>query len=239
MREDILSSAKEALEKAGVPKDEPYIPNTIDKERLDRIMEEFVAGFDVIKKYCLAASVFGSSRCSFEDEVYQNAKGLAKVLAEDGFSIITGGGHGVMQAASEGAQEAGGDAVGLNIELPYEQQLNDHVTDSQEFHYFFIRKVMLSFASEVYIFFPGGFGTLDEFFEIVTLIQTHKIQKIPVVLVGKEYWGPLLSWIDEVLNKENHAIDASDMEIYHLVDSVEEARAYINKMVPIDKLKAC
>jgi len=145
-----------------------------------------------------------------------------------------------MQAASRGASEAeGGQAVGLNIELPYEQQNNPYVTASQHFHYFFVRKVMLSFASEVYVFFPGGFGTMDEFFEIVTLIQTYKIQKIPVILVGKEYWTPLLSWIESTLYEKNNAINKEDMEIYHLVDTPEEAQAKIRELVPIEKLKAC
>jgi len=238
MREDITFTAKEAVDSPDF-KDKAYEPNEIEVGRLFKLMAEFVAGFNILKKYCLAATIFGTARCSFDDDVYKKAKELAARLAKDDFTIISGGGRGVMQAANRGAKEAGGDSVGLNIELPYEQQINEYITDMQSFHYFFIRKVMLSFASEVYIFMPGGFGTMDEFFEIVTLIQTKKIQRIPVILVGKEYWTPLLSWINETLYEKNHAIDKEDMEIYHLVDSVDEAYDKIRELLPIDQLKAC
>lgn len=220
-------------------RDERYVPNKMDLGRLIRIFIEFATGFNFLRKYCLAATIFGTARCKFDDRVYKDARALGGRLAADGFAVITGGGPGVMEAANAGAQAAGGDSVGLNIELPEEQSENGYLTDSKEFHYFFSRKVMLSFASEVYIFFPGGFGTLDEFFEIVTLIQTGKVQKsIPVILIGKEYWTPLLTWIEDTLYA-NGAIDKGDMQLYHLVDSVDEAHTVIHTLLDVEKLKAC
>jgi hypothetical protein len=194
-------------------------------------MAEFVSGFEVLRRHALAATFFGTARCEFGDKIYNMAAELAKMLSQEGFTIITGGGGGVMEAANRGAFESGGDSVGLNIHLPKEQVLNQFTTDSESFHYFFTRKVMLSFASEVYVFFPGGFGTLDEFFEIATLIQTKKIKPVPIVLVGKEYWEPLLKWIERDLYGHYKAIDKEDMDIYHLADSIETAFDYVMKTV--------
>jgi uncharacterized protein (TIGR00730 family) len=202
-------------------------PARIEPWRIFKIMSEFVEGFDVLKRYGLAASFFGTARASFEHPVYQEAEQLAAKLAKRGFAVITGGALGVMQAANKGAFEAGGASVGLNIHLANGQQDNTYLTEKFEFEHFFVRKVMLTFASEVYIYFPGGFGTLDEFFEIVTLIQTKKIKRVPIVLVGKSYWTPLLSFIEESLYKEHKAIDEEDMQLYQLVDSVDEAYDYI------------
>src|SRR6185369_15260700 len=152
------------------------------------------------------------------------AEALAGKLAKRGFAVITGGAQGVMEAANKGAFNAGGASVGLNIHLPNAQGNNAYLTDKFEFEHFFVRKVMLTFASEVYIYFPGGFGTMDEFFEIVTLIQTKKIKKVPVVLYGKEYWTPLLTLINDHLFIAHKAVDESDTkDIYHVVDSVDEA----------------
>ncbi len=197
--------------------------NAIESWRIFKIMAEFVSGFEVLRRYDLAATFFGTARCEFGDKVYENTTNLARRLTEAGFTIITGGGSGAMEAANKGAHEAGGDSVGLNIRLPKEQITNSYVTDSEGFHYFFTRKVMLAFASEVYIFMPGGFGTLDEFFELTTLVQSKKIRPLPLILVGKTYWEPLLHWIEADLYSTYHAIDKEDMEIYHLVDSVDEA----------------
>jgi len=195
-------------------------------------MKEFIRGFRILKKYELAVTFFGSARSAPEAKACREARELAKRLSMDGFTVITGGGGGIMRAANQGAHDAGGESVGLNIKLPHEQHLNGYTTDSEEFHYFFTRKVMLSFASEAYVFFPGGFGTMDEFFEIVTLIQTKKIQKIPVVVVGKEYWAPLLSWIEKTLWGKNKTISKEDMDIYHMADSVDEAYELVRKLVP-------
>lgn len=200
-------------------------------ERVGRIASEFTQGFEELQKYDLAATFFGSARCSLESALYKDAAGLAYRLSRSGFTIITGGAAGVMEAANKGAYDAGGDSVGLNISLPDEQSGNDYTTDRHDFHYFFTRKVMLTFASEVYIYFPGGFGTLDEFFEIATLIQTKKIEPIPIILVGKAYWSPLLQWIKKGLLEQHETISKEDMSLYTLVDSVDEAYHEIIKQV--------
>lgn len=204
--------------------------NEIESWRIFKIMAELVDGFELLRNYDLAATIYGSARHHFDEQVYKDAEMLAARLAGEGFAVITGGGDGIMGAANKGAKEAGGNSIGLNIQLPTEQQENEYTTDRKEFHYFFTRKVMLAFASEVYIFFPGGFGTLDELFEIMTLVQTKKIKRIPIILMGKTYWQPLITWIEEVLCKEG-AVDDSDMQIYQLVDSVDEAMEVIKKRV--------
>lgn len=191
--------------------------------RLARIGREFNQGFKFISKYDLAATFFGSSRYGVKHDMYKEATKLARMLAEKEFTIITGGGPGIMEAANKGAYEAEGESVGLCIKLPTEQVTNKYVKDSLSFHYFFSRKVMLSFASEVYVFFPGGFGTMDEFFEMVTLIQTGKDEDILVVCVGEHYWGGLFDWVKSTVFEENKAISEEDMDIYKLVDSAEEA----------------
>ncbi len=199
--------------------------------RIFRIMGEFVAGYEFLRHYKLAASVFGSARCQPSSKTYKEARKLGRMLAEAGFAVITGGGPGVMEAANRGAYEAGGKSVGINIQLPLEQRINPYVKESIAFNYFFVRKLMLSYASEVYIFFPGGFGTLDEFFEMITLIQTKKSHPVPVVLVDKKYWQPLLKWIDKVVYGKYKAIDKKDMDIYYLVDDAEEAFTLIKSML--------
>ncbi|MHB8660674.1 MAG: LOG family protein [Minisyncoccota bacterium] len=212
------------------PNDRPLLvckPKKIESWRVFKIMSEFVEGFDLIRRYGLAASFFGSARASFDDEVYKHATELASRLAKKGFAIITGGSAGVMQAANKGAFDAGGVSVGLNINLPNAQSYNQYLTDKFGFDHFFVRKVMLTYASEVYVYFPGGFGTLDEFFEIVTLVQTKKIRSVPIVLFGKKYWGPLLAFIEKTLYQEHKAIDKGDLKLYTLVDSVDEAYDYI------------
>lgn len=201
--------------------------SAVQSWRIFRIMSEFVNGFDILRKYSTAATFFGSARLSPQEPAYKAAELLAAKLAKKGFAIITGGGPGIMEAANVGAFKVGGKSVGLNIQLPMEQKLNPYVTESESFHFFFSRKVMLSFASEVYVYFPGGFGTLDELFELVTLIQTEKITKIPIVLYGKEFWEPLLSYFDKVLLKEYKTISKEDMSLLHVVDSVDEAYEYV------------
>jgi uncharacterized protein (TIGR00730 family) len=196
-----------------------------------KIMSEFVEGFELLGRYGLAATFFGSVRKSFEDRFYADATELAARLAKSGYAIITGGSAGVMEAANKGAHDAGGSSIGLNIRLDTHQGANHYLTDYMIFDHFFVRKVMLTFASEVYIYFPGGFGTLDEFFEIVTLVQTKKIRRIPIVIYGKEYWTPLIEFMKTKMLAEHQAIDPSDLDIFHLVDSVDEAYDYIIKNV--------
>ncbi len=205
--------------------------DAVESWRIFRIMAELVSGFELLRKHGLAATFFGTARCGAGEEVYKQAEELAAKLAKGGFTIITGGGPGVMEAANVGAFKVGGKSIGLNIELPMEQRLNPYVTETEKFHFFFTRKVMLAFASEVYIYFPGGFGTLDELFEIITLIQTKKISKIPVILYGKKFWSPLLEWIDQSLAKKYGTISRDDINLVHVVDSVDEAYEYIMKTV--------
>lgn len=213
-----------------MPEDRPLLickPKKMESWRIFKIMSEFIEGFDVISRYGLAVSFFGSARVSLNADVYVHATELAGRLAKQGFAVITGGSSGVMQAANKGAFEAGGASVGLNINLPDAQTYNPYLTERSVFDHFFVRKVLLTYASEAYIYFPGGFGTLDEFFEIVTLVQTKKIRKVPIVLYGKEYWEPLLAFIEKTLYREHATIDKEDMELYTLVDSVDEAYDYI------------
>jgi len=212
-----------------------HIPHGVEQsERVKKITEEFVRGFHFLRNYGLAASFFGSARRDSTHPTYQEAYQLAFRLSKAGFVIITGGGPGIMEAANKGAYDAGGTSAGLNIRLPKGQQTNRYVKEAEAFDYFFIRKVMLAFASEVYIFFPGGFGTLDEFFELTTLVQTKKIGRIPIILVDKAYWQPLVGWIKKSLYQRNKTIGKKDTEIYRLADSADEAFRLIRKMVKKD-----
>lgn len=206
-------------------------PRELESWRVFKIMSEFVEGFEAIKKYGLAASFFGTARATFEDHFYKEATELAGRLAKAGYAVITGGSAGIMEAANRGAFEAGGASVGLNIRLEENQGVNTYVTDSYTFEHFFVRKVMLAFASEVYIFFPGGYGTMDEFFEIVTLVQTKKIRKVPIIVYGKEYWEPLIAYMQLKFLEEHAAIDALDLELFFMADTVDEAFEYITKSV--------
>jgi uncharacterized protein (TIGR00730 family) len=206
-------------------------PRTLEPWRVFKIMSEFVEGFEVIQKYALAATFFGSTRASFDSSIYQAATELAGRLAKKGFAVITGGSAGVMEAANKGAFEAGGASIGLNIRLDVNQPMNRYVTEQITFDHFFVRKVMLTYASEVYVYFPGGFGTMDEFFEIVTLVQTAKIKPLPIVCYGKEYWDPIVTQFRERFYEKYHAIDERDLDIFKVVDSVDEAYEYIIKTV--------
>mgnify|MGYP001979606601 FL=1 len=205
--------------------------DAVQSWRVFRIMSEFVQGFELLREHGLAATFWGSARMTPDDEYYKDAEELAAKLAKKGFSIISGGGPGIMEASNVGAFKVGGKSVGLNIQLPFEQKLNPYTTESLDFDFFFSRKVMLTFASEVYVYFPGGFGTLDELFEIVTLIQTKKIEPIPVILYGKDYWEPLMRFFEKDLLKKHKTISKEDLDIFHMVDSVPEAMKYITKEV--------
>lgn len=199
--------------------------------RVFRIMAEFVDGFQFLEDFKKTVTFFGSARFKPGTKWYEEARKLGKLLSQSGYSVITGGGPGIMEAANRGAVEGkNGDSIGLNIQLPYEQRANPFVKKGIGFHYFFTRKVMLSYAAEAYVFSPGGYGTLDEVFELLTLIQTKKIyEKIPVVLLGKEYWGGLLKWMEETVLNKHEAIDPEDLKLFKLADTAEEAFQYIRK----------
>lgn len=202
----------------GVKSGEPVSP-----WRIFRIMAEFVNGFEFLQNYKKAVTIFGSARFPSQSPYYRAAESVAYRLAQDGYAIITGGGPGIMEAANKGAFRAGGKSVGINIRLPLEQRINKYVQEFESFRYFFTRKVMLVSASKLYIFFPGGYGTMDELFELLTLIQTHKVTPVPIILVGKKYWNPLLHWIDETFYRELRTIAAEDKAIYRLVDNADQA----------------
>jgi len=201
-----------------------------DTWRMFHIMAEFVEGFEALAEYHPSVSIFGSSRVQPGDEVYQKAERIGQLMAENGFGVITGGGLGVMEAANRGAALAGGRSIGLNIELPLEQNPNPYTNVNLSFHYFFVRKVMFIKYAVAYIILPGGFGTMDELFESVTLIQTHKIKPFPVILVGSEYWKGLFDWIKGVVLREKK-ISPEDLEILQLIDEPEEIIKTIKKTV--------
>jgi uncharacterized protein (TIGR00730 family) len=198
--------------------------------RVFRIVAEFVDGFQYIADFKKTVTIFGSTRISRRDHWYKEAERLGYLLAKRGFSVVTGGGPGIMEAANKGAAGAGGNSIGLNIQLPHEQRANPYVNKMIGFHYFFTRKLMLTYSAEAYVYFPGGFGTLDEFFEIVTLIQTRKIAThLPVILVGKDYWKPLTRWFHDELAVKRKTIDRADTKIYEIVDSAEAAMRIVKK----------
>src|SRR5687767_11931305 len=192
-----------------------------DTWRVFRIMGEFVTGFDELATLSRAVSIFGSARTSPDDPAYKAAQETAALFARAGYGVITGGGPGVMEAANKGAFEAGGLSIGCNIELPFEQSSNEYLTHSLKFKYFFVRKMMFVKYSLGFIIFPGGFGTLDELFEALTLIQTKKIRNFPVVLYGSEYWAGMLSWIRDFAMKEGK-VSEQDLKLLHLTDSPTE-----------------
>lgn len=197
--------------------------------RVFRIMAEIVEGFHLLTKTSREVSVFGSARTAPTSHWYKESFALGTLLGKNGFTVVTGGGGGIMEAANKGAYEVGAPSVGLNIELPHEQKPNPYVTLSHGFHYFFTRKVMLAAAAQAYVFFPGGFGTLDELFELVTLVQTGKSAKIPIVLIGKDHWAPLVAWLETQVYGTQDAIDPGDLRLLTVVDSAEEAYAIVAK----------
>jgi uncharacterized protein (TIGR00730 family) len=190
--------------------------------RIFRIMAEFTEGFEFLADLKKEVSIFGSARVKSSDYYYKEARKLATMLGRAGFTIITGGGPGIMEAGNRGAVEGGTTSVGLNIELPNEQRINRYVRKAKAFHYFFTRKVMLSVSSQAYIFFPGGYGTLDEAMELITLIQTKKMCRIPVVLVGKKFWGSFVEWVKVAMLAEGY-VAPEDLQLLQIVDSAEEA----------------
>ena len=193
-----------------------------DTWRVFRIMAEFVEGFETLSKIGKAVSVFGSARLKPEDKYYKMAVQVSYLLAKEGYAVITGGGPGIMEAANKGARKAKGASIGLNIQIPKEQKPNKYIDLLLEFHYFFCRKVMFLKYGKAFVILPGGFGTMDELFESLTLIQTHRIEKFPVVLIGSEYWQGLVDWLKKAVLKK-HCITRSDLNIFSIVQTPEEA----------------
>ncbi len=198
--------------------------------RLFKIMGEFVDGVDALHDLGPAVSIFGSARITPNDAVYKKAEKIAELFVKKGFSVITGGGGGVMEAANKGAADAGGTSVGLNIILPFEQKPNLFANVTLDFKYFFIRKVMFIKYASAYIILPGGFGTLDELFEAVTLVQTRRIKPFPLILVGSEYWAGLIDWIKDKLLGEKR-ISSEDLEILQIMDDPEEIVKAVQKVI--------
>jgi uncharacterized protein (TIGR00730 family) len=200
--------------------------------RMFRIMAEFVDAFETMSNIHNAVSIFGSARVKPEDEYYQKAEKLARLLAQNGFSVITGGGPGIMEAANKGAAEGGGKSVGMNIRLPFEQKPNPYANVHLDYKYFFIRKVMFVKYAIAYVILPGGYGTIDELFEALTLIQTKRIKSFPVILMGSEYWRGLLDWLKKTMQQEDKILPA-DLDLIQVIDDPEEAVKYIKKYIII------
>jgi uncharacterized protein (TIGR00730 family) len=198
--------------------------------RLFKIMGEFVEGVEGLHDLGPSVSFFGSARTKPGDPLYKKAQTLAALFVKNGFGVITGGGGGIMEAANKGAAEAGGPSVGLNIRLPFEQQPNPFATVRMEFKYFFIRKVMFIKYAAAYVVMPGGFGTLDELFEVMTLVQTRRIRPFPIILVGSDYWGGLLKWIRKQLLDQSR-VSPEDMDIIQVLDEPEEIVGAIRRIL--------
>jgi len=198
--------------------------------RVFRIMAEFVEGIEMLSDVNNAVTIFGSARVKTDDVYYQKTEKLAKLLVEEKFNVITGGGPGIMEAANKGASEAGGKSVGLNIRLPFEQKPNPYANIHLDYKYFFVRKVMFVKYAVAYVILPGGFGTLDELFEALTLIQTKKIKSFPLILMGSEYWGGLIDWLKNTMLKEGKILPV-DMDLLQIVDEPEEVVKLIKKYV--------
>jgi uncharacterized protein (TIGR00730 family) len=218
--EERMRSADEGLLQR---QEDPGFVHT-DPWRVLRIMGEFVDGFDVLARIGLAVTVFGSARIQPDSPYYAAAREVGAGIAKRGFAVITGGGPGIMEAANRGANEAGGLSIGCNIELPHEQSPNPYANLSIDFRYFFVRKTMFVKYSEAFVVFPGGFGTMDELFEALTLIQTAKVKRFPVVLYGSDYWGGLLDWVHGTLATEG-MVSASDLALVQVVDTTDEVCA--------------
>lgn len=196
--------------------------------RVSRIDRELDKGFEIVDRYTNTVTIFGSARFEEGNEHYDKAREVSAALANEGYTVVTGGGGGIMEAGNRGAYEAEGQSLGFNITLPHEQHLNPYTTESMPFRYFFTRKVILSYGATGYVYFPGGFGTLDEFFEILTLIQTRKMPMAPLVLVGKEYWTGLDKYIKEHMLKGDKTISVGDELLYTITDDTDEILQIIN-----------
>lgn len=209
---------------------EPNIHNKDIVAHVQHISREFSEGFEFVKKYPKSVTIFGSSQAPADSKHYLSAVELGgKIVKETGYAVITGGGPGIMEAANKGAYEAGGISLGMSVSLPHESSTNAYVNHGIKFSYFFSRKTMLMFAAEAYVFFPGGMGTLDELFNVLTLIQTGKIPRVPIVLFDSHYWSTLRSFLEEIVFKKYNAIDKKDFALFEITDSVDRAMEIIQK----------
>lgn len=211
---------------------------TNDSWAIFKIMGEFVNGFERMSNIGPCVSIFGSARTAEDDQYYKLAVSIAEKITQHGYGVITGGGPGIMEAGNKGAHLAGGTSVGLNIDLPFEQHDNPFIDSdkSLDFDYFFVRKVMFVKYSQGFVVMPGGFGTLDELFEAMTLIQTHKIDKFPIILVGVEFWGGLLDWIKKTLLNTHQNISPQDLDLIHLVDTADDVLSILDNFYDKDNL---
>ncbi len=225
-----MMNEEDRIRKAFQPKDWSEI-KVKDSWQIFKIIAEFVEAFEKLGKIGPCVSIFGSARTKPDSPYYLLAEEIAYKLTQKGYGVITGGGPGIMEAANKGAHKGGGRSVGLNIELPHEQYSNPYIDPDKliNFDYFFVRKVMFMKYAQGYIVLPGGFGTLDEFFEALTLIQTHKVAAFPLILVGKKFWGGLFDWIHSTLLEKEHNISAPDLDLITIVDTADEAVQAIEK----------
>ncbi|WP_027185206.1 TIGR00730 family Rossman fold protein [Desulfovibrio inopinatus] len=216
-----------------MPKSKQYLIDDLSMQeswRLFKIMAEIVDGFESLSDIGPAVSIFGSARAKPDDPVYQLTQNLANLLAKAGYAVITGGGPGLMEAANKGAADAGGSSVGLHIHLPFEQQSNDFLSLKCDFRYFFIRKMMFVKYAMAYIAMPGGFGTLDELFEALVLIQTRRIRPFPIILMGSDFWGGMIDWIRERLISAGYA-NPADLDLFVVYDSPEDVVTFIKRHI--------
>lgn len=220
----MTNNNEDKLKRAFEPKSWNEI-RTNDSWGIFKIMSEFVNGYESMSRVGPCVTIFGSARTKPDNPYYKLADEIAFQLTQSGFGIITGGGPGIMEAGNKGAQRGGGNSVGLNIDLPFEQKPNEFIDHdkSLDFDYFFVRKVIFVKYSQGFVVMPGGFGTLDELFEALTLIQTHKIGRFPIVLVGKKFWTGLIDWVKEVLLEQENNISQKDLDLFKIVDTAEEA----------------
>ncbi|MCD6544170.1 MAG: TIGR00730 family Rossman fold protein [Flavobacteriaceae bacterium] len=211
---------------------------TNDSWAIFKIMSEFVDGYEKLSRIGPCVSIYGSARTKPGEKYYKMAEDIAYKLTQNGYGVITGGGPGIMEAGNKGAQHGGGTSVGLNIDLPFEQHDNPYIDSDKnlDFDYFFVRKVMFVKYAQGFIAMPGGFGTLDELFEAMTLIQTKKIGKFPIILVGSEFWAGLLDWIKETLIKKHGNVSPKDLELFSIVDTAEEVIEIINQFYNKNRL---
>ena len=205
----------------------------IEKNIYDHVKEigkEFKAGFEILKKYPRKVAFFGSARSKGDSFHYQQAEKLAGMIVKTlGYTIVTGGGPGIMEAAAKGAHEAGGKTLGLTIKFPRGQLTNKYIDETYEFNYFFIRKAMLTFSSEAFIFFPGGYGTFDEIYNILNLTQTEKIPRVPIILIGKDFWDPLRDFMKKKMLEHHHTISEEDMSLFTITDDLEAAVRIVSR----------